>query len=163
MTKESKPILVAEILKCDSVLPSGHVYPKDVIEKSIAALNDRLKKGEKILGYMVDNRDRFGDNIFEASHELKMVEIKDDGAVIGELELYDTPKGKIVQDMLNECDFADNNRKSSLKPVVSGFGEIGPNNKVTTFNIMGVDVEICDHEPEPWGPKIISYDPKNNN
>ena len=80
---------------------SGRIYDRDEINK---ALNDYVNRNNdnKMLGEIHNGREFDVDVIHlkDVSHEIKTIS-NDNGVVSLEVELLDTPKGKLVQEIVN--------------------------------------------------------------
>ena len=80
---------------------SGRIYDRDEINK---ALNDYVNRhnDNKMFGEIHNGREFDADVIYlkDVSHEIKTIS-NDNGVVSLEVELLDTPKGKLVQEIVN--------------------------------------------------------------
>lgn len=133
---EDKITLVGEVLRCDVTLPSGNKYPKTVVDKALKEYCKQIKEG-KALGYTIDHETNveFQHVMGEASHKITKVEMKDDGRVFAEVELLDTPQGKIDQEIVKK--FA--NEDIPMKMGVVGVGDLNGYKEVLNFDIKSID------------------------
>jgi len=120
------------------------VYPVQEIAKAVTDLNEKLKKGESVLGEL-DHPEELSINLDRVSHLI--TEMWMDGANgNGKLKLLNTPMGKIAQSLL----------ESGVKLGVSsrGSGNVGGNGEVSDFNIVTVDIVAQPSAPAAY-PKTI--------
>ena len=118
------------ILKVDAVMPTGHIYPKDVMEDGLKEFKERLEKGE-VFGTFGDDPDRdyCVTDIHNATHKVDDVYIKSNGELWGKIETLPTPKGKLADDVICYSEFA-----------LRGLGTINEDHTVKDLHILSVDL-----------------------
>ena len=91
-------------LRAEKLNSSGRVYPVEELTKAIAAVQPRIKEGT-FLGTL-------GQGLAleflpeDASHKIKDVWVDDEGNARASIETLDTPRGKIVEELIkSEVDF----------------------------------------------------------
>lgn len=93
-----KMVLKGIIQRADALNQNGRIYPKIILEREV-------RNYQK---FILENRatgelDHPAESIIslqKVSHIMKRAEMKDDGTVYGELEVLDTPCGKILQSLV---------------------------------------------------------------
>lgn len=120
------------------------VYPLNEITRAVTDLNEKLKKGESILGEL-DHPEELSINLDRVSHVITEMWMEGtDGH--GKLKLLNTPMGKLAQTLL----------ESGVKLGVSsrGSGNVGHNGSVSDFNIVTVDIVAQPSAPEAYPTTI---------
>jgi len=120
------------------------VYPVSEISRAVQDLNEKIKKGESVLGEL-DHPEELSINLDRVSHII--TEMWMDGHNgNGKLKLLNTPTGKLAQTLL----------ESGVKLGVSsrGSGNVGYNGEVSDFSIVTVDIVAQPSAPEAY-PKTI--------
>lgn len=120
------------------------VYPIAEINKAVMQINERIKKGETVLGEL-DHPEELSINLDRVSHIIEEMDMNGkDGH--GKLKIIPTPTGNIVKTLL----------QSGAKLGVSsrGSGNVGDNGYVSDFEIVTVDIVAQPSAPEAY-PRTI--------
>lgn len=129
--KNGKSLVLSGILmQADVKNRNNRIYPKKEIEKAVDSINERLQKGESILGEL-DHPQSLTINLDRVSHVLTEA-VMDGSNAIGKLKLVDTPMGKIAQELIN----------SGVKLGVSsrGTGRVAEGGKVDDYHFATMDI-----------------------
>ncbi len=126
------PSFPEKIMTLNTIQPSGHFYPSDLVQKKI----DEMKEaGHSLLGVM--GIPQYDPNVTyldleEVSHEIKNLRIVDD-VLLGDIYILNTPKGKVLWDMMLEThvDF----KCALLANMPQPAGEI---NVVSAIHFLGI-------------------------
>ena len=79
---------------------NGRVYPKKVMKKAIEEIKESVEKGRFIAECEHPQSPKVNiENIAALVTQINMVE---DGSVLGEMRILDTPKGKIIKTLIDE-------------------------------------------------------------
>ncbi len=97
-TEEEPKKLVAILIEADKPNKNKRIYPLHVLKKVVEESN----KGE-MLGHL-DMPEDGKTHLQDVSHMCRNFEIKD-GFLQCEIEILDTPKGKILKDMIHYVEF----------------------------------------------------------
>lgn len=120
------------------------VYPLTEINHAVHQINERIQKGETVLGEL-DHPEELSINLDRVSHIIEdMTMVGKDGH--GSLKIIPTPTGQIVRTLL----------ESGAKLGVSsrGSGNVGDNGAVSEFEIITVDIVAQPSAPNAF-PKTI--------
>jgi len=120
MSKE----LTMALMQCDSPSPiTGRTYPREEMEKAIAKYQETIDKDVAfgILGPLHANI-----NIVDISHKIKNITINEDGSIVADVVLLDTPQGTFAQSL-----GIDNFR---LSPYLSG--QLSDDNVVSECTLL---------------------------
>lgn len=123
---------------------NGRVYPADEISRAVESVQNRLKKGETVLGEL-DHPEELQINLDRVSHII--TDLRSDGADgLGKLKIIDTPMGNIARSLL----------KAGAKLGVSsrGSGNVDGDGRVSDFDIITVDIVAQPSAPDAY-PKAI--------
>jgi len=116
------------------------VYPRREIENAVKSVNDKIRKGETVLGEL-DHPEELSINLDRVSHII--TEMWMDGADgHGTLKIVPTPMGEIIKALLT----------SGAKLGVSsrGSGNVGDNGEVSDFDIVTVDIVAQPSAPSAY-------------
>jgi len=86
--------------KADTINSNGRLYPRNILEREVERINQKISKGETIYGQAFHPEDGFGKTT-DISHEWKKVWMEDDGVCKGIISLLDTDKGKDIKAILS--------------------------------------------------------------
>lgn len=89
--------LTMHLLQCDMPSPiTGRIYPREEIENAIAKYQETIDKDVAFgtLGPATPTM-----NIVDISHKVKNITINEDGSVVADIEILDTPQGTFVQSL----------------------------------------------------------------
>lgn len=123
---------------------NGRVYPAEEISRAVESVQNRLKKGETVLGEL-DHPEELQINLDRVSHII--TELQCNGADgLGKLKIIDTPMGNIARSLL----------KAGAKLGVSsrGSGNVDGSGRVSDFDIVTVDIVAQPSAPDAY-PKAI--------
>lgn len=120
------------------------VYPLNEINAAVTHINERIKKGETVLGEL-DHPEELSINLDRVSHIIQDMWMEgNDGH--GKLKIIPTPTGNIVKTLL----------EAGAKLGVSsrGSGNVGNDGRVSDFEIVTVDIVAQPSAPNAF-PKTI--------
>jgi hypothetical protein len=124
---------------------NGRVYPGHEIKRAVEQINEKLKKGNSILGE-VDHPDNLQINLDRVSHQL--VGMKMDGNNgVGKLQIIPTEMGRLI------CTFLEHNVKLGVSS--RGTGEVGYDGCVKNFEIVTVDIVAQPSAPDAYPKPIL--------
>lgn len=143
-TGEKKYFMEGIFIQGEKQNHNGRVYPLREIETAVRHVNEKLKSGFSILGE-VDHPDNLQINLDRVSHQL--VEMHMEGSDgMGKLQIIPTEMGNLIKV------FLENNVKLGVSS--RGTGEVGPNGRVSNFEIVTVDIVAQPSAPDAY-PKPI--------
>jgi len=120
------------------------VYPINEINQAVQQINERIQKGETVLGEL-DHPEELSINLDRVSHIIESMDMNGrDGH--GSLKIIPTPTGQIVRTLL----------ESGAKLGVSsrGSGNVGNDGAVSEFEIITVDIVAQPSAPDAY-PRTI--------
>lgn len=120
------------------------VYPLNEINRAVGQINERIKKGETVLGEL-DHPEELSINLDRVSHIIEDMWMESsDGH--GKLKIIPTPTGNIVKTLL----------EAGAKLGVSsrGSGNVGNDGNVSDFEIITVDIVAQPSAPNAY-PRTI--------
>jgi len=85
--------------KADVINSNGRLYPRNILEKEIKRINQKISEGETVYGQPFHPEDGFGKTT-DISHVWKKIWIEPDGICKGVISLLDTDKGKDIKAIL---------------------------------------------------------------
>lgn len=118
---QMKPVTVT-ILECDKPNLNGRVYPREAVEKMIADVQTKPGMMGRVFGTIGMPKGSSLD-ITEISHSVSNLRIMEDGRVMGDMMVLDTPKGKVLKELLSP-----ENHSYSFR--TAGIGQIKEENGV---------------------------------
>lgn len=120
------------------------VYPVNEISHAVSALQEKIVKGESILGEL-DHPTELNINLDRVSHLITNIKMNGNNGV-GKLKILPTPTGKIARALL----------ESGVKLGVSsrGSGNVSDYGQVSDFEIVTVDIVAQPSAPQAY-PKPI--------
>ena len=123
---------------------NGRVYPKDEIKSAVESVNERLQKGETVMGEL-DHPEELQINLDRVSHIIEGMSF-DESNGLGKLKIIETPMGNIARALL----------KAGAKLGVSsrGSGNVNESGRVSEFEIVTVDIVAQPSAPDAY-PKTI--------
>jgi hypothetical protein len=123
---------------------NGRIYPKDEIQKAVGSVNERLQKGETVMGEL-DHPEELQINLDRVSHIIEGMSF-DESNGLGKLKIIETPMGNIARALL----------KAGAKLGVSsrGSGNVNESGRVSEFEIVTVDIVAQPSAPDAY-PKTI--------
>ena len=93
-----KVVARGEFARCDVPTQNGRKYSRALYEREVAKLQDAIKR-RRMFGELDHPAD--GKTMLQrVSHIVTKLEVADDGRVIGEAEILDTPTGKTLKAIL---------------------------------------------------------------
>ena len=91
-------IVSAQLFEADKPTTNGRVYPREVLMKMAADLNDRIAKGD-VVGGVLDPESDDHTRVQEASHKILGVRVKGND-LVADIEILDLPAGRVLQDLV---------------------------------------------------------------
>lgn len=144
-SKDGKELVMAGLfIQGDIENQNGRVYPEDEITRAVGSVQERLHKGETVMGEL-DHPEELQINLDRVSHII--TEMKADGPNgYGKLKIIDTPMGNIARALI----------KAGARLGVSsrGSGNVDNSGKVSEFDIITVDIVAQPSAPDAY-PKTI--------
>lgn len=144
-SNDGKDLVMAGLfIQGDVENQNGRVYPRSEIERAVESVQQRLSKGETVLGEL-DHPEELQINLDRVSHII--TDMRCDGANgMGKLKIIDTPMGNIARSLL----------KAGAKLGVSsrGSGNVNESGKVSDFDMITVDIVAQPSAPDAY-PKTI--------
>ena len=129
MSKEIK--LTANLLYYDQKNLNGRIYTKELAEKIVEQFENRDGEMFGELGYP----DRFEVLLTQVSHKVEEIHLDEENkAIVGTIKILDTPKGKIVKEMLGTDDYVG----ITCRP--RGSGTINENSEIEDYTLYSFDL-----------------------
>jgi len=89
--------LTMHLIQCDTPSPiTGRIYPREELEKAIAKYQETI---DKDIAFGTLGPSEATINIVDISHKVKNITINEDGSVVADIEILDTPQGTFVQSL----------------------------------------------------------------
>ena len=117
------------IMKFDVLSNSGYIYPKDVMETAIKKFNSKYNEDNICLC------DNSGSDLDKITHSMSNLYMDEDGVVSADINILDTPQGKILQDSIEALTLNDLGVKAYPKGIATLDQE---NFTVTDYRYLGV-------------------------
>lgn len=97
--KSGKVIARGEFARCDVPTQNGRSYPRGIYEREVKRLSETIgsRRAFGELDHPADGKTK----LTRASHLITNLTIEDDGRVIGEAEILDTPAGRTLKAILS--------------------------------------------------------------
>ena len=118
-----------QTIKLGEKTKAGHIYNRDVFEKALEKCKE--KYGEFILGE-IGPRENPDCLLGEVTHKVSNAYIDDNNIVNLTVKPLDTPKGNLIQEILEK------NQHYHFEP--AGSGHIDENGVVTDYELYGFDL-----------------------
>lgn len=115
-------------IQLDKPTNNGHVYDKEMFEKQL----DKFNKSKRENYGQIYPRNTLVCSLGEISHKVKNAFIDEDNTVVTNIQILDTPKGKILKQMI------ENNYNVSIVPV--GIGNTNEDGVITDYELFGFDI-----------------------
>lgn len=135
--EDGKIIARGEFARCDVPTQNGRKYSRALYEREVGKLQEVIKR-RRMFGELDHPAD--GKTMLQrVSHIVTKLEIKDDGRVVGEAEILDTPTGKTLKAILAAGAEAGVSSRGfgSTKPSRDGKGqEVGDDFVLRTFDFV---------------------------
>lgn len=131
------------LIKAGIPTANGRIYPADVIENAVRKLDSARTPVMGHIGLGNGSRTRLAN----VSHQIHDLRISSQGIMAGEVEILDTPQGRILQEMF------DTGRVLTLNPCFTG----SVDNNVVVDDLILNYVNICymsDHDSMPMPTTI---------
>ena len=141
--KDLPPVFTEKLMRFGIVQLSGNIYPESVMEIAIHELDQEGRQLFGTIGMPDYNPDKVYLDISERSHEIKNLRIVDND-LLGDIYLLNTPKGKLLWEMMQEIEVEF--RLASLvdSEQIRGVGH------VSRFQFLGIHaISKVKHEPLP--------------
>lgn len=134
--ESGKVVARGEFARCDVPTQNGRKYPRALYEREIGKLQEVIKRRRMFgeLDHPADGKTMLS----RASHIITKLEIEDDGRVIGEAEILDTPNGKTLKAILAAGAEAGVSSRGfgSTKSSKDGSQEVGDDFVLRTFDFV---------------------------
>lgn len=134
--EDGKVIARGEFARCDVPTQNGRKYPRALYEREVTKLQDMIKR-RRMFGELDHPAD--GKTMLQrVSHIITKLEVADDGRVIGEAEILDTPTGKTLKAILAAGAEAGVSSRGfgSTKASKDGSSEVGDDFVLRTFDFV---------------------------
>ena len=131
-----KVVARGEFARCDVPTQNGRKYSRALYEREVAKLQDAIKR-RRMFGELDHPAD--GKTMLQrVSHIVTKLEVADDGRVIGEAEILDTPTGKTLKAILAAGAEAGVSSRGfgSTKSLKDGTTEVGDDFVLRTFDFV---------------------------
>ena len=115
-------------IQLDKPTNNGYVYDKEMFEKQL----DKFNKNQIENYRQIYPRNTPVCSLGEISHKVKNAFVDEDNTVVTNIQILDTPKGKMPKQMI------ENNCNVSIVPV--GIGNINEDGVITDYELFGFDV-----------------------
>jgi hypothetical protein len=122
-----------EVMTADAPNVNGLTYPREVLEKAVADVQERVENGQ-MLGEL--NSTGYSAKLGDVSHQVTSLKMEGD-KVVAEVLILDTPAGKILQELV------DRGENPTLKaPKLSPVGKGDVNDKIiSNYSIGSIHVD----------------------
>ena len=125
--------LTGNLLHFDQENLNGRIYTKETVEKMVDQFN-KLKETGPVLGEL-GYPENFEVNLVNVSHEIEFVHLNEENkTLVGTIRLLDTPKGKIVQELVKP----GHDIGLSCRPRVSG--TVNENKEIEDYELFSFDL-----------------------
>jgi len=98
MTDDIEFFLKADIIECDKPTASGIIYPREIVEKAVADLQERCIQGTVLGTFEPSDPARLV--LSEVSHTVDNVSLSDEGVLTAECTILPTYRGKMLTEHL---------------------------------------------------------------
>ena len=129
--KLEKISMEVELLKAGIPMPSGNIYPLDLLEKAIEELQEPIEK-RQVLGQFDPVSHNPQVELGKATHLVTSLTLNEDGVLCATLNLLPTPKGL---DLLKFIEAG-----GEVRAAPRGFGNVGEDHVITEYTILTVDL-----------------------
>jgi hypothetical protein len=134
--EDGKVIARGEFARCDVPTQNGRKYSRALYEREVAKLQENIKRRRMFgeLDHPADGKTMLN----RVSHIVTKLEVADDGRVIGEAEILDTPSGKTLKAILSAGAEAGVSSRGfgSTKSLKDGSTEVGDDFVLRTFDFV---------------------------
>jgi len=89
-------IFIERNIVLDQTTKNGRIYPKEIMEKAIKNLQDKINK-RQVIGFVGNER-----TMLHASHFVTDLKINKNNQIEAELEFLNTPNGQFVQSLAHD-------------------------------------------------------------
>lgn len=134
--EDGKVIARGEFARCDVPTQNGRKYSRALYEREVKKLQEMIKR-RRCFGELDHPAD--GKTMLQrVSHIITKLDIADDGRVIGEAEILDTPQGKTLKAILSAGAEAGVSSRGfgSTKPNKDGSQDVGEDFVLRTFDFV---------------------------
>lgn len=135
-SKDGKVIARGEFARCDIPTQNGRKYSRALYEREITRLQETIKR-RRCFGELDHPAD--GKTMLQrVSHLVTDLKLEDDGRVVGEAEILDTPAGKTLKAILSAGAEAGVSSRGfgSTKPNKDGSMDVGSDFVLRTFDFV---------------------------
>ena len=98
-SESGKVVARGEFARCDQPTQNGRTYPRNIYEREVKRMQESIgsRRAFGELDHPADGKTK----LTRASHLITSLEIDDNGVVIGEAEILNTPNGKTLKAILD--------------------------------------------------------------
>lgn len=134
--KIKKCFLKGEFSRCGVVNKNKRIYPREIFELAIKENLDKIKN-RQMLGEVNHPQTPIVDPL-KASHVITKLELLENGIIYGEAEIFDTPSGLIIQELIKRNIKIGISSRGYGQTVVNrqGLHEVSKGFKLFTFDIV---------------------------
>jgi len=127
--------LTGNFLHFDQKNLNNRIYTKETVEKMIEQFQ-KMKEEGPVLGELGYPSADFPEiNLFNVSHEVEEIHLDEGNKCLsGTVRILDTPKGKLVQELVNP----ENSLKLTCRP--RGMGTVNENHEIEDFQLLSFDL-----------------------
>lgn len=135
-SESGKMIARGEFARCDVPTQNGRSYPRAIFEREVQRLSESIERRRAFgeLDHPSDGKTK----LTRASHIITKLTIDDDGHVLGEAEILDTPNGRTLKAILAAgAEVGVSSRGfGSVKPGVKGGSVVGEDFVLRSFDFV---------------------------
>lgn len=119
---------------------NGRIYPMSEISRAVQTVKEKIQNGYSVMGEL-DHPDNLNVNLNNVSHAITDMSM-DGRNGMGKLKILNTPSGQTARALL----------ESKIKLGVSsrGSGNVGPDGRVSDFEIVTVDIVANPSAPQAY-------------
>lgn len=144
MSDQNNPRIFKAVIGTASVDRNGRMISEEAWRTALESM------GDHVLGPFTDDRYppslNYEPDVMNSCAELRSYEIGEDGCILAEFEIIDTPYGKLLDQLLD----AEPNTRVKSTPIA--IGQID-NDTVTNLNICGFSFELMQSQDDSKGEK----------
>jgi hypothetical protein len=126
-----------DLLKAGVPMPSGNIYPLELLQQAVEELQDPIGKGS-VIGQFDPPSHGAQVQLAHATHTVERLELDEEGVLSATLKIIPTPKG------IHLLRFIEAGGEVRAAP--RGFGTVGEGSVITEYTILTVDIHSL-HSP----------------
>lgn len=135
-SKTGKTVARGEFARCGTPTQNGRVYPKAIYEREVMKMTEAVERRRAFgeLDHPADGKTK----LTRASHIITSLKVEDDGRVVGEAEILDTPNGRTLKAILEAgAEVGVSSRGfGSTKPGADGASVVGEDFVLRSFDFV---------------------------